>query len=848
MIRYLYENLIFTGVGTVWGVWRVEPPQFRTTAQAARLDVLERTERFIKALPAGEAMLLSLCPQTDPARVLERMLDGVDPDRCPDWQQACVASARTLAEFVLCERTHWLLLPIPVDTTTGAPGGVASAVSARLAQEFGLPAGPVSAARVRAYVSSAQRIAQGIPGLRLRPATSGEVLWMWQRAPLRGLDEPALPITAPDTTAGGGSLRAGRLTGPSLMGLGQVHLDEGGKNGRRLVSPFSNRYVVVSHPDHPNESSVQAFLCLAEMPSSFTFPGCAYLEQVDDLGFAVDWCVRLRVVPRDQAEAATRRRSRELAEQRLQRGDDEGHVPDDLERAVGELDDYRAQLTASASEVEVQASTIFCVFSDRAEYTEEYAQVLAAEMAPADYQVVRPVGAQIALYTAMLPGTPAPRVVREFTQYLFARDFAMSVPVSGTAIGDPAGGLLGLRMDSAGVSPVLHDPGYAPRVLHTSASTACLGELGAGKSVTMKLILDLIVRRGGRGLVIDRTPSAEWARFAGALPGTTQVLSITQDAGFSLDPLRCFEPEEGQRYAEGFLGLLLGIEPLSTESAILSESIARVLDSDVQARSLSAVTTELRDRTDPRSRDLARRLTAAARLDLAATVFDPTRTPLTPEHTGNGTVASTGASTAASGGVSTVVFATHGIALPDRDEVAGEQGMRQLEPEKRLGRALMYLVAALCRTRAFSTPGFTGVFLDECYWLTSSAEGEKLALELVRDGRKHNAAVYLGAHDPADLGGEVISGLLGQRFLFRHRDARLAERGLAWLGLDPDEHLTHLVTRDLSPVDLPPDQAADRAGECLYRDARGRTGLVKVLLPSTPGMAEAIRTDPDDQP
>lgn len=821
-IRHLAGNLIWTRHGIVWAVWRVDAPQYRNTPHPTRSEVLQRTEALLKALPAGEAMLLSLCPQADPDDVLARMLAGVDPDACPAWAEACHAGAEILAEFVLTERTHWLALPLPYASGQGRLADVAAAAWSQVAETVGLPAPPVTAKQVAAYRRLADKIANSLPGVAMRPADPAEVLWMYSRAPLRGLAEP--PLVRGE--AGGSHVVGELLRGPSLAGLDQVCFDEGGKSGRALVSPFAHRYAAVTHPDFPDQPSYQAFLTLAEMPAAFAFPGSEYLERLDDFGFPIDWAARLTLVPRDKAEAHSRRRARELSEQAVQRGDGSGTLPSDLEQALRDLDEYRAELSASASQVEVQSRVVFCVWSTEPDLVDEYADTLRRELAPSDYQIVRPAGAQTDLYAAMLPGNPCPRVLRDYTQYLFAKDFAMAIPFSATELGDPHGGLLGVRVDSSGTAPVLHDPSYGPRQLHTSASAGFIGELGGGKSVTMKVLLDLIVRRGGLALAIDRTPSQEWAHFVDAVPGKSSTLRVAADAAFSLDPLRCFDPESAQRYTEGFLGLLLGIEPLSSEGALLSEAISSVLASD--SPSMHGLFEALTAANDPRSVDIGRRLAAAQRLDLAATVFDERLPALEITDVDN----------------SMLVFSTHGIALPDRDELANEYQLRQLPPEKRLGRAVMYLLAAICRDKAFAADGFAGVFLDECYWLTSSSEGERLALELVRDGRKHDAAVYLGGHDPADLGNEVISGLLGQRFLFRHRDGNLAERGLTWLGLEPDADLVHLVTRDLSPVDVPPDQQEERAGECLYRDCRGRISLMKVLIPNLTGISEAIRTNP----
>ena len=113
------------------------------------------------------------------------------------------------------------------------------------------------------------------------------------------------------------------------------------------------------------------------------------------------------------------------------------------------------------------------------------------------------------------------------------------------------------------------------------------------------------------------------------------------------------------------------------------------------------------------------------------------------------------------------------------------------------------LIAALARRWCFADRSRLGVFVvDEAHHVTSSPEGERELIDFIRDGRKHQAAVLLGSHDPeADFGSPTLRGLIPTRVLMRHRDHTLARRGLAWLDLDPaDETLVKLLTEDTSPV------------------------------------------------
>jgi hypothetical protein len=190
-------------------------------------------------------------------------------------------------------------------------------------------------------------------------------------------------------------------------------------------------------------------------------------------------------------------------------------------------------------------------------------------------------------------------------------------------------------------------------------------------------------------------------------------------------------------------------------------------------------------------------------------------------------------------GADMVVVTTTGLTLPPREAFGNIEVLRQQPLEALIGRAVLYLIAAIARQAAFTDPGrFTAVAMDECYWLTSSTEGSALVHEILHDGRKHGAGVILGAHDVDELGKDA--GLLAYKVLARTSDHARAARGLAFLGLDNEaEDLIRLVTTGLSPVGQ-----ADRDGEMLLRDPRMNVGHIKVHVPPVPRIQRAIFTTP----
>jgi hypothetical protein len=195
-----------------------------------------------------------------------------------------------------------------------------------------------------------------------------------------------------------------------------------------------------------------------------------------------------------------------------------------------------------------------------------------------------------------------------------------------------------------------------------------------------------------------------------------------------------------------------------------------------------------------------------------------------------------------------VVFSTAGLQLPSKEELENEHLFRQMSLERIFGRAFYALAMCILRRYAFADPGvLVAVPLDETHYITNSPEGENEVKELIRDGRKNQAALVLGSHDPAaDFGSETLRGLIPTRIIMRQRDPELARRSLEFLGMDPeDPQLLQLVTSDLSPVDPSTGQVPlGRRGEGLMRDAQGRIGRIRVQLPASPARAAAVLTTP----
>lgn len=825
--RAMAGHMMWARGGTVWATWRLNALPYGFRPDKDKHAVRAAHQALLRSLP-GEALLLGTCAALDPAAIVERMIQDVPLEHCPEWAAECEATLETLDELSLGQRTFWLSVPL---RNGGKFGGMSASVRAAVddfRDQLALPRGGVPPAELKIRAEQARKVESGIPGVfRPQPATVAQLVWLYQHALQRGLyadmdlPEPRVdrePALTP---------RHGVLWPDAVIDEGaQAELDR-----RQLKSwnPLRRKYLKITQPDHPDAASYQSMLALADTPADgMIFPGGEYLGRVDDAGLDVDWAVRLHTRSREEVMARNRRAVANLNDQFLQQEGQLSTGMHAIERSARDLAEYEALLSSDDLEVEVEATAIFCVAGHSGDEVMEQAKELQSFYGASGFKLTHPLGNQEDLWWAMLPGAPLSKSVREFAQITTSHSFSASVPVVTCDVGDNRGSLLALNISTGQVGAVHHDPAGATSRLDVSGSLAIAGELGAGKSVALKKIAADTLDRGGRFVALDRTESGEWVTMAQALTSPT-IVSVAEPT-MSMDPLRVFDRQTGSRVAQSFLTPLLNVSPTSDRGVLLSDVLEVSYLSRHGIRGLGSLTAHLMEScTLDGAYELGRLMNVFARKDFGRVIFDSSLPPLELDDRA-------------------IVFWTRTLELPDRDEIQHAHLFEQLKLEKIFGRAMYALMASMGRQICFHNRSELALFIvDEAHHVTASPEGEREITVFVRDGRKHQAAVALGSHDPeADFGDATLRGLIPTRILMRHRDKTLAKRGLRWLDLDPeDESLVSLITEHTSPVgaDGVPDM---RRGEALMRDALGNVARVKIMPPSRPERFEAMKTSPPE--
>ncbi|MEV6758412.1 ATP-binding protein [Streptomyces sp. NPDC051214] len=866
-IRHIAGHLLWSAQGHVWALYRLHPgPDAQGRSQetvpgtyvppAVRDELLAKITHLVRSL-AGAPRLFGLCAQLDPAEVVWQMAEGLQDNdtgqglmpAARPWEEQLDAALSLLEGQEMHQRTWWLAVPLEAEHQ-GLKA--ASALWAEVADTFGMRAAPVPLAEVTSCREQASQVeAQLAGGASFRPARPTEIVWMIQHAVHRGLAEPLLGEAALSEHYGG-QVHNGWLRSPSYADLGLVRLEEGGTQpapqenvedtggarrgtGRarwwkdRSPSPLRRRWLQV---ESDSGIGYQAHLALAECPSAVSLEAADLFAQLEVLDFPVDFTIDLTLVPAEKARAQVQRKKTELVDQADQYDARPTGMPASLPEAARDLGELDARLSRTSVEVEIQAVTALTVWGPTARLCDARARALEKLLAGADYRALRPAGLQADLFTLGLPGAVRTHRLKEFTQHQVSEDWARSGAFTRSEVGDPTGMLLGLDLDCGTTRPVLINPADAPKQ-DASASLGVVGDLGAGKSVMLKLISQSVVDRGGRAICIDRTPVREWAAFAeAAAPGRCQIIDAAK-AALSIDPLRLFPGAQGRHYALSYLTLQLGIGPMTTTGEVLHHAIEQATTS--AAPSMSGVIDVLRQMAGSPSgkrQDAAATLAGLLRLveqnPLARMVFDPVLPPVRLDGTDAADM---------------IVITTTGLTLPPKQAFEQAEILHQQPLEALIGRAVLYLIAAIARQAAFSLPErFCAVVTDELYWLTSSAEGTALVHEILHDGRKHGAGLFAGAHDAKELGPD--RGLMAYRALARTTERERARRGLEFIGLDPaDADLLRMITSGLSPVGH-----KDRAGEILLTGPRQNTGRIKVLIPHIPRLTSRITTTPGQQP
>ena len=833
----LAGHLCWTRSGTVWATWRLTPLAWNRSL--VEQEGVAKLHRMLLRALQGEALMLSSMIPMDPVDVVDKMLGDFDLSQAPGWIVEVEATMDRLAEMPLGRRAYWLSVPL---ANLGADRWKepSRAVLRGLGDQVGLPPSRPADAVLAARVAQAAQVEALIPApFAPQRVTPAEQIWLRNHAMRRGMVD--LPIPQPGDTV------EALLT--SSAGMVEPIIDEGGRSDPEpphRLDLLGQRFLKVSDAAGADQfdmpASYQVMLALAETPAGgLAFPGSEVLFDLDRTGIDVDWAIRLRVNSRAKVLARNRAAVRGLNEQFDQRAAEITTGLHDLGLALELLTEYDELFATDKLEVEIEHVVLLAIgVAEHAEgqspaalraLVDDQAKALTQHLVNnAGMKFERMPAQQERIWWQMLPGAPRDeQILQAYRQFTGSKHFAKFVPFIGYRLGGESGPVLMVDKEMSRPHPVHIDLAGYPE-LDLSGSIQIVAELGAGKTVLQKTIMNLIVIRDqGQFFSIDKSEDGEWGRFAATFD--SHVIVDPDQPQWSMDPMRVIGGADGCELALSFLVYLLGLDVQGPLGRVLTRVMTPRYLAERHLQGLSDVVAELArlGREDDAAAELHERLAGWCEKPLSRVMFDPALPP-------------------ADITVDATVWRTHCFSQPNADQLLAEHLFRQLPPEKIFGRAYYRVLIGLGRRLCFADRSRVAALgLDEMYDAMTNPENVEDLEAFVRRGRRPKALIVAGGHDAGDGGSEVLTGLIPTRVVMRHRDKNLAARALQWAGRAPTDPTfaaeLKRIQEDTSPLigDQVPPQ---RRGECFVRDAFGNFGWAQVLPPSDPARRAAVFSTP----
>jgi AAA-like domain len=791
-LSFVYGNCLFGSCGP-WALFALEPHGYATlTAERKR----ERFGALLAAIEAAEAdiQLLRVARGWDAARelgeqrrryagpharlherYLEAQLDGLRDERAEQPAIYLAASLeppqRDVGAFVagLAERSP---REVAAAVRAALRAGDARRISGAELERLRRRADEVHA-RVSAYIGA-------------RPARTVEVQWLVRRAFCRALGEP------------------------DVDGLHEPQALVFERNGAAVLAPleadvmrWSESHVESRGRTLRVESELgvgwQAHLLAGALPERAPL-GSPRLELMfgpfEATPFGIDLTLSARYLPNGLAMRLVRRRVQDADEiARAEAGGDQGISDRGYDRTQ-DARDLLSHLQSSSHPPLLRATLAVAVSAPSHEQLE--LRVEAVRRAFGEVRLHRPLGDQLRLFVAALPGQRAG--VAGYDDVLTTEQVAAMVPLATHAVGSRRGMHLGHTLSGAR-HPVrlnLREGSDADR----NATILAIGAPGSGKTTLAQKLAYEAFLLGAR--VIDCDPKGDHRLHE--LPEVAahvETIALRGERALRgmLDPLR-IAPEHLRRDAT--VSFLCDLLPARAEAA-WEVAVAGAVDV-VCRRAAEPTCSEVVHALaagDAVDRQVGRILAGHAEAGLTQLAFADASIRLPAVGTRQVTY------------------------LPIRDLPAPQPGTPRSEYSQleRVGEHIVRLIAMFATGLMASERSRLKVFsFDEGWRLLGDPVGRMLLASLQRMGRSELAVPIISTQLVSDTlvdGRESLENLVGATFVFGLRSEREAERALALLDLDPADRALR-------------DQllAFDR-GRCLMRDHRGRVEAVQVevLLP-----------------
>lgn len=749
----------------------------------------------------------------------------------PMWRRKMDATARFLEGLDKPPVQRWQLLTVtlPIPGRSSGQNAMTWATSLLSGTPPAPPSQKQTATAIKQDAALYRRLRVLIPGARR--AHSGEIRWLTAYSEAFGGNEPDYTDEA---------FQAHILDSTTLMTLGNSTLNQ--------VSPRPTDHIVLDAPDLATggrQTVYQAYFIVNDFPDRWHYPNAALADDLDLLPFTVRLAAFSRPTPNQKATKQLNPLFKELDWMTSESGAD--HTPNvSAQQARERLDTELAELTRHKGPAFPTALVLGIGASSREEL-EDRARELVDALDPTHTRLHRPRGRQVETWLALHPGSPVPRIVRGLERQLHANGLAGLGLFHGTNFGDPTGRLWGIIAGGDPTGPprlAYRNVTRGPRDVdgNRGATKVNLGDLGAGKTLDIKMDAGDAIALGGGVYVIDRSQQREWTEASRAWETEITVIDPT-NPDVSIDPLRVFTsnlPDDDQqrqdalinaeKHTLGYLALVCFIgQEDDVRYDVAKQAVTDLLrDNPPLEPSLPNLLLLLRYRSgepqgnqpselpyryingmyDPRFKAL----TSEVHMEAAATLVGRLTNISRSGQTGKSLFGDGVPLDLRTPGV---IFSAPGLKMTDRD-----------------AKATIYLAVAFSLAFLYATPRFNLLCLSEFKALADDAWGAELIDDATRQTRRSNSGLDADSQLARDIKNPE---LFITRTVGRTRDDGAARAAIKLIGIDDP------------PVELVAALTEAETGIKLARDADGNIAWIDAFRPFDADEYFYYKTDPGKQ-
>ena len=562
----------------------------------------------------------------------------------------------------------------------------------------------------------------------------------------------------------------------------------------RCLIEEKQRYL---HMKSEDSESYVAYFTISDVVGELDFPSSEiFYYQEQQFDFAIDTSMNVEIITNKAALHTVRNKKKELKDLDNHAWENNSETTNQVAEALDSVDELESVLDQSKESM-YKLSYVVRVTAPDVEELKRRCNQVRDFYDDASIKLVRPIGDMMGLHNEFIPASK--RYMNDYVQYVTS-DFLAGLGFGATQmLGERDGIYLGYNVDTdqnVYVQPAKAAQGVKGSVTN-ALSSAFLGSLGGGKSLSFNLLTYYAVLNGAQALILD--PKSErglWKEKLPEIADEINIVNLTSDEENKgmLDPYIIMrKTKDAESLALDVLTFLTGISSRDGKLfPVLRRAVRAVTNSET--RGLLRVIDALRDDGSETALAIADHIESFTDYDFAHLLFS------------NGKVQQT-----ISLEKQLNIIQVADLVLPDKDTAPADYTTIEM-----LSISMLIVISTFALDFIHSDRSiFKMVGLDEAWAFLNVAQGKTLANKLVRAGRSMNAAVYFVTQNAGDVADENIKNNIGMKFAFRSTDMNEIKKTLEFFGLDSEDENNQKRLRNLEN------------GQCLFQDLYGRVGVIK---------------------